>query len=44
MTTPDSSKEVRQAEEGGFPIQAKLLLGILLVGVIALILKAAGLF
>jgi hypothetical protein len=44
MTTPDSPKKVEPQETGGFPIQAKLLLAVLAVAVIALILKATGVF
>jgi hypothetical protein len=45
MKTFDSSKKTdQQQNDGGFPIQAILLLGVLGVAVITLILKATGVF
>jgi hypothetical protein len=44
MTTPDSSKKVEHEEKGGLPIQLKLLLAVLVIAVVAIILKATGVF
>jgi hypothetical protein len=43
MTTPDSSKKAQQ-QDGGSPVQARLLVAVLVAGVVGLILKAFGVF
>lgn len=44
MTTQDSSKQKQQEGEEGFPIQAKLLLAVIVLAVLLIILKVLGVF
>ncbi|HEV8538368.1 MAG TPA: hypothetical protein VGR15_05520 [Bacteroidota bacterium] len=44
MSTEDYSKQQKEENEQGFPIQLKLLLAVIALGVLAIALKAIGVF
>ena len=44
MTQQDSPKYQNPNDQQGFPIQLKLLLAVIALGVLSLILKASGIF
>jgi len=44
MPSEDYSKQQKEENEQGFPIQLKLLLAVIALGVLAMTLKAIGIF